>query len=636
MGAAEVRVDQDKCKGCNACIRACPVDEANFVTRRGDGELVAAIHEEKCIKCGECVRVCTHHARGFADDTDRFMQDLRSKTQLALIVAPAVKTAFGNKWPALLEWLRGQGNIKIYDVGLGADICTWAHVKLIKEHKVRKVISQPCAAVTNYILKYRPKLVSHLSPVHSPMLCLAVYLKKYLHVQGKIAALSPCIAKKSEFEACGLVDYNVTFEHLRQRLERERVSLPAGVGKFRFDGSGGQDGSLYPQPGGLKENLRLWNKDLYVINSEGIPKVYGELELYERQREEDLPDVFDVLSCEYGCNSGPAVGGEPNLFAAGRVMNEVKQQADARIRKRQAQTFNRQLHVEDFCRTYRSEPSNARQHSQRQVEDVFLQMGKFTEEQRCFDCGACGYDSCVKMVEAILSGNNLAESCMETKEYQLRKEKEKITELNLEVQSLSGQIHAVFQTLHENITRVQDETGNINALNEVCLEEIATLSGQVSALSRQCTEIGGAMQEIGQSAKSYSAMTAAIQEIAQQTNLLSLNASVEAARAGVAGKSFAVVASEVKKLAQSSQNTVSASEVNRENIQAAIENVGGIVTQISGMVSALLQISEETAQKVRSTSDSGRSIAQAMEETLALSYQVSGLLDQTNEKLMRV
>lgn len=351
MNATMIQVEESKCTGCNACVRVCPTNEANYVTVHDNGRITVGIHEERCIHCGECVRECPHHARFYVDDTAQFMKELQGGTPLTVIVAPAVRTAFGEQWASLLQWVRQQGRVRIYDVGLGADICTWAHTRLLKEGKARHLISQPCAAVTSYILKYHPGLVPHLSPVQSPMLCLVIYLKKQLGIEGKIAALSPCIAKKQEFIDTGLVDYNVTFQQLKQYLEENHVRLSTDKG-FQFDGFPGQDGSYYPLPGGLKENLKLWDNRLYIMNSEGVPKVYQELMQYEKQKESDLPDVFDVLSCEYGCNSGPVVGVVPNLFYTGRVMEGVKQQnLSMNARRKRMKQFDRLLRVDDFCRT---------------------------------------------------------------------------------------------------------------------------------------------------------------------------------------------------------------------------------------------------------------------------------------------
>lgn len=629
-----IHVDSEKCTGCNACVRVCPVKEANYVTYQSNGALAVDIHESRCIKCGACVRSCEHGARCFADDTTLFFHALKTKERMAVIVAPAVRTAFGEQWADVLQWLRTQGNVEIYDVGMGADICTWAHIKLLKTGRAKKLISQPCAAVTNYILKYRPKLISHLSPVHSPMMCLAVYLRKYLNFTGKIAALSPCIAKKSEFEATGLVELNVTFACLG---EAYRAASSRGKGsEFQFDGADGQDGSYYPLPGGLKENLLLWNNNLHIVNSEGIPKVYHELELYETQPDTNLPDVFDVLSCEYGCNSGPATGREPDLFFSGYVMETQRKKVKPNQRRAMMKKFDRRLKLEDFFRTYQTEYAELQLPSSMEADAIFCKMGKFTKEQRGYDCSACGYSSCKEMVTAIHNKNSVPECCMQNKEYRIGLEKDKIIELASEVSHLSEMIHNVFGSLHKYILNVQDETQTINRLNTVSLTEIETLSTEVEKMADYCKKIVTAMEEIDLSAQNYSKMTSAVQIIAQQTNLLSLNASVEAARAGTAGKGFAVVANEVRSLALSSQNTVSTSEENRRDIIDAISHVNQIIGDINSIATKLTEMSKGMTTKVNATSESGQSIGKSMEQVATLSDEVNSLLKQTNEKLKQL
>lgn len=629
-----IQVNLEKCTGCNACVRVCPVKEANYITQKSNGELAISINEERCIKCGECVHICEHDARCFTDDTERFMQALKSKERMAVIVAPAVRTAFGSQWTDVLQWLRAQGNIEIYDVGMGADICTWAHIKLFKTGRAKKVISQPCAAVTNYILKYRPKLIPYLSPIQSPMMCLAVYLRNYLNFHGKIAALSPCIAKKSEFEATGLITYNVTFSRLG---EVYNGSGTRGNGaEFRFDGSDGQDGSYYPLPGGLKENLLLWNNKLHVVNSEGVPKVYHELAQYETQPDSNLPDVFDVLSCEYGCNSGVAVGREPNLFLAGQVMEAQKRKGKPSKRRAMMRNFDRRLKLEDFLRTYQTEYKELRTPSSMEADRIFNSMGKFTKEHRSYDCGACGYSTCEEMVTAIHNKNTVPECCMQNKEYRIGLEKDKIIELASDVSHLSSMIHSVFGTLHGYIQNVQNETQIINDLNQVSLSETETLRTEVAQMVEHCKKIVVAMGKIDLSAENYSKMTAAVQTIAKQTNLLSLNASVEAARAGSAGKGFAVVAGEVRSLALNSQNTVSTSEENRKDIVDAIDHVNKIICDINTIAATLTDMSKEMVTKVNATGKSGLSIGKNMEQVTTLSDEVNSLLAQTNEKLKQL
>lgn len=56
------------------------------------------------------------------------------------------------------------------------------------------------------------------------MLCIAIYVRKILGFKGKIAAISPCIAKIDEFRETGVIDYNVTMEHLKKYFEKIRLT----------------------------------------------------------------------------------------------------------------------------------------------------------------------------------------------------------------------------------------------------------------------------------------------------------------------------------------------------------------------------------------------------------------------------
>ncbi len=245
----KININPDKCIGCTSCIRICPAHVANIASIANDGKTVIHIDEDKCIKCGECIKACeSHGARTFEDDTETFFDDLMRGEKIIVIAAPSIKTAFEKDWKQLLSYLRQKGADSIYDVSFGADICTWAHIKLAEKNKDIHVISQPCAAVTNYILKYRHELLKYLSPVHSPMMCLASYIRNQLGKTGKIAVLSPCIAKKDEFEMTGLAQYNVTFKRLREYLKNNGINLSSvAVSKRLFDGDEGLTGAIYPR-----------------------------------------------------------------------------------------------------------------------------------------------------------------------------------------------------------------------------------------------------------------------------------------------------------------------------------------------------------------------------------------------------
>jgi len=94
-------------------------------------------------------------------------------------------------------------------------------------------------------------------------------------------------------------------------------------------------------------------------------------------------------------------------------------------------------------------------------------------------------------------------------------------------------------------------------------------------------------------------MAKAIDDIAMHINIISLNASVEAARAGQHGKTFAVVAEEIRTLAGTSKNTVSKTEQVTEQATGAIEHINEMVSQISTEVEKAYQNITEISEKTK-------------------------------------
>ena len=414
-------VDDQKCVGCNACVRNCPAPEANITKKLPDGRFVTTVNPEKCITCGECTRTCTHGARDYIDDTDEFFDSL-SRSKIVVLVTPAIKTVFPNKWKSILDYFRRKG-CYIYDVSLGADICTWAHLRAIESRQVGNIITQPCAAIVKYIEMYQPKLLDNLVPIHSPISCAAVYIKKYLNRNEPIAVLSPCIAKKQEFNETNLVNFNVTFKKLNEKFEALNIHLenhPNNNFEYNFDGGQGQVGSIYPRPGGLRDNVWLHNPDINITTSEGVHKVYPELDMYAKMPDFKHPEVFDVLSCEFGCNVGPGTGTTQTIFDVMANMRDIEK-ASKKHRKQSGlfgkgedklfKKFDEELNLNDFKRSYMTytqsyEPTNE------QLNAIFEMMGKHTEADKNYNCHACGHKSCRDMAIAISRGLNTVENCV--------------------------------------------------------------------------------------------------------------------------------------------------------------------------------------------------------------------------------
>ena len=185
-----------------------------------------------------------------------------------------------------------------------------------------------------------------------------------------------------------------------------------------------------------------------------------------------------------------------------------------------------------------------------------------------------------------------------------------ITEMTETVASVASSIHSTLEEVEKASTEA--EQGELVLLKNV---------DSISELGKTIEGSANVIQQLNNDTVSISSVLAEIKGIAEQTNLLALNAAIEAARAGEQGRGFAVVADEVRSLASRTQEST-------QEIQSAIENlINGAQQAVESMTSSQ-QASRECVDGINSVKNMLHSIVESIQTIRDMSQQIAAASEQ--------
>ncbi|MDR1127719.1 MAG: methyl-accepting chemotaxis protein [Treponema sp.] len=205
-------------------------------------------------------------------------------------------------------------------------------------------------------------------------------------------------------------------------------------------------------------------------------------------------------------------------------------------------------------------------------------------------------------------------------------------QITVNIDKLNGYVDHQSTSVAQSSSAIEEMLANIQSVTHTLIknaDNVKDLSGASDAGRSGLQEVASDIQEIARESEGLLEINSVMENIASQTNLLSMNAAIEAAHAGEAGKGFAVVADEIRKLAENSGEQ-------SMTISSVLKKIKDSIDKITKSTESVLKKFEAIDTGVKTVSDQEENIRNAMEEQSAGSKQILEAVGRLNDATQMV